>query len=49
MFKPSQSIDPLATRLHGFDDNFYDDNGNLYKSFSKQDAKEINSILSGMK
>jgi len=49
MFKPSQSIDLEAAKLHGFDDNFYDDNANLYKSFSKQDANEINSILSGMK
>ena len=48
-FKPSTPIDPQATKLHGFDDKFFEDNAKLYKRFTKKDAQEINSRLSGMK
>lgn len=47
-FKPSTPIDPRATKLHGFDDKFFEDNAKLYKSFSKKDADDINAILKGM-
>ncbi len=49
VFRPSLPIDPKATKLHGFDDKFFNDNAKLYKSFTKKDANEINSILHGMK
>ena len=48
-FKPTTSIDPKATELHGLDDEFFKSNSKLYKRFLKKDANEINEILRGMK
>ena len=49
MFKPKTPIDPRATKVHGFDDQFFIDNDKLYNIFSKKDAKLINDKLKGMK
>ena len=48
-FKPCKPIDARASRIHGFDDKFFNDNADLYDHFTMQDAKEINQILMSMK
>jgi DNA polymerase III epsilon subunit-like protein len=47
-FKPSKPIDLKASKIHSFNDKFFQDNADLYKNFSKCDAKEINGILKDM-
>ena len=48
-FKPRSSIDPKATKIHGFTDQFFEDNLDHYHHFTKKDALEINKNLMNMK
>jgi len=43
VFKPSMKIDSRTTKVHGFDDNFFEKNSDLYGNFTKHDAKAINN------
>ena len=42
-------IDPRTTNIHGYDDEFFEQHSDLYKYFTKKDAKAINAKLKKMK
>jgi len=48
-YKPRGQIDLKATKIHGFDNKYFEDNDKLYQFFNKDDAHEINAIFKSMK
>ena len=43
------SIDKLATKVHGYDDEFFIKHADEYESFNIKVAREINYYLNDMK
>ena len=44
-FKPREGVDPNSTKVHGYDNEYFEKNPGKHKHFNKKVAKEIHKYL----